>query len=159
MLILENDTGYINFPNQKNIDKIDGSTLVYLIIFDVTPTPIANINLFKPGMFISDDVLSRTYIKNINTLEDVISHNTQNDWYEKIYFPNTKLNDWKKMMSFDLISCICIGWSNYTYEYNDQVKFWHANFNNLTTEGKKLYYLIKKLHNNKECRIMTFNEI
>ena len=36
---------------------------------------------------------------------------------------------------------------------------WICTFRDLTNEGQKLYYSIKKLHNNKEVRILTFNNI
>jgi hypothetical protein len=49
----------------------------------------------------------------------------------------------------DLITSICIGW------YEGIYVNWFATFKNLTFEGRKLYYSIKKLHNNKEVRILT----
>ena len=36
---------------------------------------------------------------------------------------------------------------------------WTASFDSLTNEGKKLYYSLRKLHNNKEVRILTFNNV
>ena len=57
-----------------------------------------------------------------------------------------------------MTSSICIGWSDFIYDYRDGNN-WFATFKDLTHEGKKLYYSIKKLHNNKEVRILTFNNI
>ena len=52
-----------------------------------------------------------------------------------------------------------MGWSEFSYELKDNIGFWSASFRDLTNEGRKLYYSIKKLHNNKEVRILTFNNI
>ena len=57
------------------------------------------------------------------------------------------------------ISIVCIGWHNQTFQYANGTKLWSASFRDLTNEGKRLYYSIKKLHNNKEVRILTFNHI
>jgi hypothetical protein len=59
-------------------------------------------------------------------------------------------------MSIPLTTSICMGWSEFSYELKDNIGFWSASFRDLTNEGKKLYYSIKKLHNNKEVRILTF---
>ena len=75
-----------------------------------------------------------------------------------MYFPNFDSTEfWKKQMSINLISVVCVGWSNQSFEYRNDIKFWNATFRDLTPEGKNLYYSIKKLHNNKEVRILTFN--
>ena len=58
-----------------------------------------------------------------------------------------------------MTTCICMGWSDYTFDVKDDLGFWNASFRDLTNEGRKLYYSIKKLHNNKEVRILTFNNI
>ena len=61
--------------------------------------------------------------------------------------------------NFKISSYILLGWSKYSYIYNDRIEPWVCSFKNLTTEGRKLYYSIKKLHNNSELRILTFNKI
>jgi hypothetical protein len=62
-------------------------------------------------------------------------------------------------MSIPMTTCICIGWSEHTFDIKDDLGFWSASFRDLTNEGRKLYYSIKKLHNNKEVRILTFSNI
>ena len=57
-----------------------------------------------------------------------------------------------------MTSAICIGWNENSYEFKDGTQ-WVCSFRDLTHEGQKLYYSIKKLHNNKEVRILTFNNI
>jgi hypothetical protein len=52
-----------------------------------------------------------------------------------------------------------MGWSEHTFDIKDDLGFWSASFRDLTNEGRKLYYSIKKLHNNKEVRILTFSNI
>ena len=84
--------------------------------------------------------------------------------------PKRKLTDWLatiesseedlvKHKSINFISCICIGWADLTYETAKEGKPWVATYRDLTNEGSRLYYAIKKLHNNKEVRILTFNHI
>lgn len=160
----EDNSGFINFPSpSKEISRIDsGKTLVYIVSFEIDyeKDNMSSINLFQPGIFVSDDMVSRPEASSYNDdIDQIVKRNKEQDFYDEIYFPNKNLGDWKGNMSIDLISCICIGWSNYTYEYNDKIKFWNAGFGNLTNEGKKLYYSMRKLHNNKEVRILTFNNI
>ena len=45
------------------------------------------------------------------------------------------------------------------YEYNDRIDPWVRTFRELTNEGRKLYYSTKKLHNDAEIRLLTFNNI
>lgn len=161
----EDNSGFVNFPSAgRDIAKIDsGKTLVYLVAFevDLEKDSMSNINLFQPGIFVSDDMTSRPIpIHHNDTVEDIINRNKEQDFYDSLYFPKrVSLEEWKRNMSVDLISCICLGWSNHTFEYNGQIRFWNASFKDLTNEGKKLYYSIRKLHNNKEIRILTFNNI
>lgn len=161
----EDNSGFVNFPIPgKEITRIDsGKTLVYIVAFEVDEEkdPMSNINLFQPGIFISDDMVTRpTPIKSEESVEDIIKKNLEQDFYDSLYFPKrNSSDDWKRNMSIDLISSVCIGWSNYTYEHNGEIRFWNAGFKDLTNEGKKLYYSMRKLHNNKEIRILTFNNI
>lgn len=167
----EDNSGFVNFPTpSKLISKIEsGKTLVYLVAFEVDfggivseeKDSMSNINLFQPGIFVSDDMTSRPIpIHPNDTVEDVIKRNQEQDFYDSLYFPKrVSLEEWKRNMSIDLISCVCLGWSNHTFEYNNEIKFWNATFKDLTNEGKKLYYSMRKLHNNKEIRILTFNNI
>lgn len=157
----EDNNGFVNFPQESNtIYKIDtGKTLVYIACFEVDDTKdpkMSNINLFQPGSFVADDVIVRPSLEN----DDISINNRNQDFYDSIYFPNlTSRDKIKKFMSIDLISCVCIGWINATYEYKNEIKFWNAGFRDLTHEGKNLYYSIRKLHNNKEVRILTFNNV
>lgn len=162
----EDNNGFVNFPTaaNTNIARIDsGKTLVYLVAFEVDEEKdnMSNINLFQPGIFVSDDMTSRpSPIHNTDSVEEIIKRNKEQDFYDSLYFPTrTSLEDWKRTMSIDLISSVCLGWSNFTFEHNGQIKFWNATFKDLTNEGKKLYYSMRKLHNNKEIRILTFNNI
>jgi hypothetical protein len=122
---------------------------------------MSNINISQPGIFVSDDMLTRpSPIKNSDTPDDVVRRNKEQDFYDSLYFPNrSSLEDWRRSSSIDLISSVCLGWSNFTYEYNSEIRFWNATFRDLTNEGRKLYYSFRKLHNNKEIRILTFNNI
>ena len=86
----------------------------------------------------------------------MVEKQLDNNEFESRYFPNT---DGDVQSSIPLTTCICMGWSDYTFDVKDDLGFWNASFRDLTNEGRKLYYSIKKLHNNKEVRILTFNNI
>jgi len=101
---------------------------------------------------VSDDVVDRV------GLSDVVTNQNFQSEYNNIYFPNLKSDDdLMRMSSIPLVSCICIGWSDCGYEYNGIPL--RVTYRDLTEEGKKLYYSMKKLHNSKEIRILTFNNI
>ncbi len=164
----EDNTGFINFPNQNNqhIVKLDtGKTFIYIVAFDPqdltdNPYELSNTHLFMPGSFVADDMMQRPPIKSMQmSIDDLIDNQVDNDSYDETYFPHFKQEGIEKIMSIPMVSCICIGWSDYTYELKDHIGFWFASFRDLTNEGRKLYYSIKKLHNTKEVRILTFNNI
>jgi len=162
----EDNSGYIFFPNGNHkITSIDtGKTLVYLVVFDpikkkIKDSKLENVNLFSPGVFVSDDVMARPPIKiQDDSLDGFIESHKEQQEYDALYFPHFESEeDLKRQMSINLVSAICIGWSNYSFEYRHSIRYWNASFRDLTPEGRNLYYSIKKLHNNKEVRILTFS--
>ena len=89
----------------------------------------------------------------------IIEEQINNNEFEERYFPNILSMDKVEFTSsIPLTTCICLGWDDFTYEYVEELQ-WVCTFRDLTSEGRKLYYSIKKLHNNKEVRILTFNNI
>lgn len=157
-MIKEDNDGFINFPTNREIKVSDGGTMVYLIAFSVDKNEISNVKLNRPGILISDDVLNRQGARDYRNMDisGMIEQQKEQDSYDIIYFPNTNSDiEKERNTSIDIVTAICIGWSEYKYEIYDRM--WHAGFNNLTHEGKNLYYSIKKLHNNKEVRLLTFN--
>ena len=161
----EDNSGFINFPHPNNrivIGKNIGKTLIYLVAFEIRKqeTGLSNINIKLPGLFCSDDISNRPEFKYESSIDDIVAEQELNDEYDKFYFPNINSEDeLKKLESINLITSICIGWDNLTYEYAKQNKYWNATFRDLTNEGSRLYYSMKKLHNNKEVRLLTFNHI
>ena len=161
----EDNSGFVLFPHPNNrivVGKDVGKTLVYLVAFESkrNVTELSSVKLDMPGLFSSDDVVSRPEIDYNSSIDGLIDNQKLNDDYDMVYFPDINSeDDLKKSESIKLLSCICIGWSNVTYEFSKENKFWSASFRDLTNEGKRLYYSIKKLHNNKEVRILTFNHI
>ncbi len=154
-MFTEDNSGFVFFPygNRMNINA-EQKTLVYLVAFDFKQdSALSNINLLLPGDFVSDDVIDRTLS------EDVQRNNKLQNEYDNFYFPNLQSKeDLNRLTSIPFVSSICIGWSNDSYEFQDGYS-WKATYRDLTEEGKKLYYSMKKLHNNKEVRILTFNNI
>lgn len=161
----EDNNGFVFFPHPNNklvVGKNVGKTLVYLVAFEFKgeDNNLSNINLKLPGLFCSDDMSVRPDFKLDSSIDELVQEQELNDQYDRFYFPNINSEDeLKRLESIDLISCICIGWDNFTYEYSRQHKFWNATFRDLTNEGSRLYYSLKKLHNNKEVRLLTFNHI
>lgn len=153
MIRLDEDTnGFVIFPFPgSNFTVInDEKTFVYLVAFDTTnKSQLSTIYLEMPGSFVSDDVVDRSFFNDVSKDELLRIE------YDKIYFPR-KLDH--EMQSISLVSCTCIGWSEYSYICANGSP-WRASYRELTEEGKKLYYCMKKLHNSKEIRILTFNNI
>jgi hypothetical protein len=160
-MLREDNTGFVNFPMPgKLIDRIDGDkTFIYLVAFDVQdlankPYLLSNCRLNLHGNLVSDDVSIRKNFQTI-TIDELISGQIDNNEFEMRYFPNS-VSDIQQ--SIPLTTCICLGWNENSYEFKDGTQ-WVCSFRDLTHEGQKLYYSIKKLHNNKEVRILTFNNI
>lgn len=149
-MLNEDNSGFINFP--ENIVSGNGKTLIYLVAFAPNISDeISNVNLSIKSDFVSDDMIHRPSINSSKAFDDMIMDQIINNKYDKFYFPSE--DDGGNKVSISLVSCICIGWSNFIYSNGD----WVATFRDLTYEGTILYYSMKKLHNNKEVRILTFN--
>lgn len=139
--IKEDNNGFVNFPLNDNIRKTNGKTLVYIIAFDDEDYILSNLTLNLIGEYVTDDVTGRC----VKVLNDDEIENDYTNLFEN------------KAKSFPFITSVCLGWNNITFK--DDNRFWFATFRDLTNEGRKLYYSIKKLHNNKEVRILTFNNV
>jgi hypothetical protein len=160
-MLREDNTGFVNFPIPgKVIDRIEGfKTFIYLVAFetlDLTNVPyiLSNCRLNLQGTLVSDDVTFRKRFTH-NNLDELVEEQLDNNEFEIRYFPNV---DDEIQSSIPLTTCICLGWSENSYQFKNSAD-WVCSFRDLTNEGQKLYYSIKKLHNNKEVRIFTFNNI
>lgn len=160
-MLREDNTGFVNFPSVgKFVDRIeDIKTLIYLVAFETQdlvnkPYLLSNCRLNLSGNLVSDDVSVRNNTHSLN-VDDIISEQIENNEFEMRYFPNG-ISDLQQ--SIPLTTCICLGWNEHSYEFKDGTQ-WVCTFRDLTHEGQKLYYSIKKLHNDKEIRILTFNNI
>jgi hypothetical protein len=158
-MLKEDNSGFVIFPQEGRIfNKVEGKTFVYLVAFDPSdmmdkPYELSKVKIEQPGIFVSDDVTNqrkKDYKMNIDDfIEDIIKDNELGDRY----FPIKN-----GLVSISLTTAICLGWYDWSIETRTGEQ-WYANFRDLTPEGQKLYYSIKKLHNNKEVRILTFNNI
>jgi hypothetical protein len=166
-MLREDNSGFVQFPlPNKMINRLEtGKTFVYLVAFDAQDVTneayeLSNLRLVQPGEFVSDDISSRMRTKvEKMSIDELIRNKMRDDEYDNHYFPNGNSDDLKKLLSIPMTTCICMGWSEFTFEIKDDLGFWNASFRDLSNEGRKLYYSIKKLHNNKEVRILTFNNI
>jgi hypothetical protein len=163
-MIKEDTNGFINFPlNDYLFKPKNGYTLVYLVAFEGNGLQdnLSNLNLKLPGIFISDDVISRPDMKTLNLpLDELVENQMKQVDYDSMYFPNLGSdNEYKRDVSINFITSICIGWCNNVFEhYNGKItKFWSVTFKDLSNDGKNMYYGMKKLHNTKEVRLLTFN--
>lgn len=151
----EDNNGFVLFPYGERVNKNEGGrTLVYLVAFESNRTKLSNTTLISPGDFVSDDVVDRL------TSNDIIKNELLQNEYNNTYFPDNSHHSSiivNRITSIPFVSTICIGWSDDSYEYLDRP--WKATYRDLTEEGKRIYYSIKKLHNSKEIRILTFNNI
>ena len=162
-MLKEDNEGFVRFPNtNRQIAKLDcGKSMVYIIAFDVKDVmgqkyALSNLQLEMPGTFVSDDVNRRPVIAKQFTIDDIdelIEQQSKDDEYDSLYFPNLMGQDvMKKVLSIPMTTAICVGWSEFSYETRNDIGFWNATFEDLTNEGKKLYYSIRKLHNNNRYR-------
>lgn len=168
-MLREDNSGFVHFPLPgKEFNRLEtGKTFVYLVAFDAEDVTnnayeLSNLRLLLSGNFIADDISmrARPKISSKMSIDELIKNKLKDDEYDNLYFPNSgDKDDLKKLMSIPLTTCICMGWSEFTFDVKDDLGFWSASFRDLTNEGRKLYYSIKKLHNNKEVRILTFNNI
>jgi len=147
-------TGFVNFPINREDIKISkiGSTLVYLIAFDVQENTLgtSNIRISTNSKLAGDDFTifqSRINLSNKeNILKSLIEKNDDN-----LIFKNGK--------SIKLLSSCLIGWSNICFNNKSDTESWVCTFKELTNEGKKLFYSIRKLHNESDIRIITLNTL
>jgi hypothetical protein len=170
-MIREDNSGFVHFPiPNKFINRIDGGkTFVYLVAFDSQDLSniayeLSNLRIIKPCDVVNDDISLRVRSKTKDmSVDELIKNNFKEEEFENMYFPSTSDEEMEAILSIPMTSCICLGWSEFTYEVKDDYPFpsgfWSASFRDLTNEGRKLYYSIKKLHNNKEVRLLTFNNI
>lgn len=150
----EDNSGFVIFPffdRERIVTIPNNKTLVYLVAFESNRSVVSNVTIHLPGDFVSDDVVDRVLLRH-----NVIKNEQLQSDYNSIYFPNSEID--KHNQSIKMASVICLGWSENSYELKDG-RSWIATYRDLTEEGKRLYYSIKKLHNNKEIRILTFNNI
>lgn len=156
-MLKEDNNGFINFPVPgREFDRLEtGRTYVYLVAFDSQDFvneayDLSNVNLNLTGKFVADDI-------SIRSRESYKQALLESD--EK-YFPNVLIrNGVEFTSSIPLTTCICVGWAEFSVYLREEDMPWCASFRDLTNEGRKLYYSIKKLHNTKEVRILTFNNI
>jgi len=155
------NTGFVNFPTgYPAINQISGRTFIYICAFDTLNakdkwSKTANIHINQTGTFVSDDVMTRPSIKNTNDndVDNIVSLETEDKKYDKLYFPHDD-----KAESVPMQAAICVGWIESAFENKSDYKLWYATFRDLTKSGRELFYQMKKLHYNKEVRILTFSE-
>lgn len=153
MIMQEFDiTGFVNFPNpySRNIKQLQtGKTLIYLVAFDPVNKDLSKISLNIEGKFIGDDITPKAHIdtSKLQAHQVVNILKNENPTFES------------KIDNIPLVSCLLLGWSNFTWGVNNDVTPWICSFRELTEEGKKLYYSFKKLNYDKDIRILTFNKI
>lgn len=143
-------TGFVNFPNpfSKNIKRMDlGKTFVYLVAIDFETDELSKVILDTDGEYVGDDVSPKRHVDtsklSINQVVDLMKGED-----------NFEIN-----VDKPFVSSILLGWSNFTYQFNNDIQPWVCSFRELTEEGRKLYYSFKKLNYDKEIRILTFNKI
>jgi hypothetical protein len=143
-------TGFVNFPNpfSKNIKRMDlGKTFVYLVAIDFETDELSKVILDNDGDYVGDDVSPKHHVDtsklSINQVVDLMKGED-----------NFEIN-----IDKPFVSSILLGWSNFTYQFNNDIQPWVCSFRELTEEGRKLYYSFKKLNYDKEIRILTFNKI
>jgi hypothetical protein len=143
-------TGFVNFPNpfSRNIKRVNlGKTFVYLVAIDFESSELSKVIINTNGDFVGDDVSPRQHFDTSKmSVNEIVRVMRGEDNFE------ININN-------PFVSSILLGWSNFTYQPNNDIQPWICSFRELSEEGKKLYYSFKKLNYDKEIRILTFNKI
>ena len=129
-----------------------------------TFSEFSNTYLFLDGEFVCDDAMTRPKLKeelSKVSIDEFLFDELENQTYDNLYFPNINASyvedyDFTKWISTPLLNSTLIGSSNSSY-IKDGVN-WYCTFNDLNKDGKDFYFSMKKLFNNKEVRILTFQE-
>lgn len=137
------DTGFVNFPfNQQHIYMMpSGKTFCYIVSIDIESKETSFIDLdFEIKS--NDDDVSPKRITDLNkmTIKDVIE---------------TLKNEKSNQIELNFVSAVLIGSFNASFQMRNDTKGWNCTFGDLTPEGRKLYYSLKKLHYDKEVKIFT----
>jgi hypothetical protein len=147
------DNGFVSFPKDRNHFNItDGLTTINIVAFD--PNQLSNYKgndsyILSNGMFICDDIQSRGSSQNTgNELDKSLGQYMDGVKWSSIYFPD------EDDKSIPMFASVCVGWIDNIFEKNEG--YWNCTFDELTHNGKELYFLMKKLHYEKEVRILTF---
>lgn len=141
-MIREDNNGYVVFPSLHDGYRPfkNKKTMVYIVVFH------------------PDDINNKYVLSNLK-LTDIEDIYIGDDITGFIGFDEIESNRYFNSSSITMTGAICIGWLNDTHvSVNDDIP-WIATFRDLSYEGRKLYYSMKKLHNQKEVRILTFSEI
>jgi len=111
---------------------------------------MSNVKISQNAIFLGDDITFQAPKIGGTDLDDIIKSFKSNDKSSQII---------KSSKSTNLLSSVLIGWSNLNYTYKNDMSSWICSFRDLTNEGRRLYYSIRKLHNESEIRLLTFNKI
>jgi hypothetical protein len=142
------DTGFVNFPfNQPHLVEIpNGFTYCYIVAID-TQRPFNQQSFIKLNFeikSINDDITPKKKTDTSRmTAEEIIEILTKTD-YSKI--------------ENKFVSCVLLGSYDSIFQVKGDIINWNCTFGDLTQEGKKLYYSLKKLHYDKEVKILTLNK-
>lgn len=140
-------TGFVVFPENREDIKISTmNTLVYLIAFDPNLPELSNLKISVGADFCGDDFTTHQ-LRNDKNTKDIIESLKRGSG-------NLIFNSGK---SVNLISSCLIGWSDLSFTTKSNIDPWICTFRDLTNEGKKLYYSIRKLHNESDIRLITLN--
>lgn len=140
------DTGFINFPfHQPHISFVNnGKTYCYLIAIDVEDQlPSLNFNI-ESTSYIDDVTPKKVTDTSTMSLTDAINA-------MKVAEP--------LIMDMNIVSAILIGSTDHIFNRRSDVNPWNCSFSDLTSSGKDLYYSMKKLHYDKEIKIITITKI
>lgn len=148
----------VNFP----INKKNGNTKVYLVVYATDTKKYHSINNTNHCyLTFNNNLLSPYDNSSENEFENFLSKNLEAIQYQDYYFPN--FNDefynpaeLESYLSIPLHSCLLLGSTPYSYLTINNTP-WVATFNDLNSEGKKLFYQIKNNYPESELRILTFN--
>ena len=141
-MIKEDNNGFVVLPSQRDGYELTlgRKTFVFIVVFH------------------PDDISNKYILSNIK-FSDMKDLYIGDDISGFVGFDEIEANRYFDSSSISLTGAICVGWSDNTFISLNDSRPWVATFRDLSYEGRKLYYSMKKLHNQKEVRILTFSEL
>ncbi len=158
--------GFVNFPvnSTKYHNSREGGMVVKLVVVEPPEESLSiccggNVYDVLSEVLVADD--QRPYPRSNETpytLESIQREQEAIRLWEEFHFPNIKnhsIQDVSKEMSVPYRAVIVMGTTGWSSSFEDD-GMWYATYDDLTSDGKELYGLVRKLNPGCTLHLLTF---